>query len=113
MKSFILSIFLAADISTAFEFERMKLRSNYPEDLKSAKDFIILWASYDDIDLYEKLKKEYPNAIHSYHDCKELQIQPSVVIGNSLKQQVRVISAKGDVKINNCPDGRCPLIRKP
>jgi hypothetical protein len=86
------------EIHTSFDFERMKARSNYTNDLNRPMkqgQLFILWISHEDLKLYRKLKRTVPDAVHCFIESSKLQnVQPGIVIGkyrNDRVEQVKYI----------------------
>ena len=73
------------EIKLSMEFERMKCRANYVNDLSrplKEGQLFILWVDCVDLKLYKSLKLRYPDALHSFTESKALQdVQPGVVVG--------------------------------
>jgi len=118
MRSFILALPIIAitlltskaedkdDISLAFEFARMKLRSDYPNDLSKATkegQLFVLWVGYEDPELYDRLLKEQPDAVHSFVTEERTKTKPGLVLGirrTSAVEQVKVISVPTSGALN-------------
>jgi hypothetical protein len=91
----------ADDLSLDFEFSRMKVRSDYPNDLtKPMKEgqFFVLWVGYEDPQLFGQILKEKPDAVHSYIESEKLENKPKsgLVLGirrRTAVEQVKEISA--------------------
>lgn len=73
------------DIRLAMEFERMKFRSDYPNDLDKASkagQLFILWVDNYDPKVFAWCKANHPDAIHSFIESSKLEsCSPGIVVG--------------------------------
>jgi hypothetical protein len=93
------------DIRLQMDFERMKYRSDYKNDLSKGVpgQLFILWVDTCDLKVYSWCKVKYPDAIHSFSESSKLQdCSPGIVIGvrgTNTVEQIKAISLSGD-KLN-------------
>lgn len=85
-----------SDEGLAFEFERMKIRSNYSDDLVSLKEnqVIIVWVSHRDLQLYRYIRAYYPTVTHCFADANSFDdVRPGVIVGIRRTNQVEQVKA--------------------
>lgn len=75
-----------------FAWERMKMRSDYPNDLSKATkegQLFVLWTDYEDASLYGWFLENFPDAMHSF--CQSTDAGKGIVLGRVEEGKVKPV----------------------